>query len=639
MKPECPPLHISLKIKGADGRSWRRVESVYEEIPSRFSKKKFLTKGVFPSGLSPSFHTECLPSLLGSSSLNKREIQGLSSQLIPFSFPRPGIENRRRIAHLLNPIIAIQTALVLDEHWEIYRNKLAEKKDCLFETSIPVIDQEDLRYLRPALTHTKLSSLLENVHLRYPTLIKFDVQAFYPSIYTHSLEWAMVGKTAAKKKLSEKRDVQGGDQDVAEAYKAGQELDNVIRRGQDKETYGIPIGPDSSFIAAELVGKSVAHDLVHELKKSNLNNFFLIRHVDDFALFLYENVLRAIGTVRKVLRSWNLLPNELKIEVIDALSKNKDTWVYQLSSFSSDGKISELALSEEQSSIVKRDVVTYQEIDYWNLEHYLALAFDLQKSHPTKSVITYALRRLHLNSRVKPSKSSGDGYGRPYLMNFKDKFYPDLDLQLSALLSAFPQYVDVIADVYLWYHEIAEKTPSYLSKAIDTLIIDRLDALEHHFEILWLLWIARYFQLTLEKKSIITLLEAVQDPLTALELLAYAHFWQGKTDSSLTAELDVLHRRVSESKIGLQKAETLQEAFLREDWIFHYSLHFAPNSQFQSWAPRIDERESSLGPILRWMIENDVQFFRWDRHIHAADKLLGVSRKGRGGISARPYSF
>jgi len=76
----------------------------------------------------------------------------------------------------------------------------------------------------------------------------------------------MVGKTAAKKKLFKRSDFQGSDKDVAEAHKAGQELDNVIRRGQDKETYGIPIGPDSSYIAAELVGKSIAHDLVDELK-------------------------------------------------------------------------------------------------------------------------------------------------------------------------------------------------------------------------------------------------------------------------------------------------------------------------------------------------------------------------------------
>jgi len=113
MKPECPPLRISLKIKSADGGSWREVESIYEEIPRRFSKKKFLTKGVFSSGLSPSFHTECLPSLLGRSFLNKKEIQGLSSQLIPFSFPRPGIENRRRIAYLLNPLPQYRQLLFL----------------------------------------------------------------------------------------------------------------------------------------------------------------------------------------------------------------------------------------------------------------------------------------------------------------------------------------------------------------------------------------------------------------------------------------------------------------------------------------------------------------------------------------------
>jgi len=313
--------------------------------------------------------------------------------------------------------------------------------------------------------------------------------------------------------------------------------------------------------------------------------------------------------------------------------------MYQLSSFSSDGEIFELTLSKEQRGIAGRDVVVYQEIDYWNLEHYLALAFDLQKSHPTKSVITYALRRLHLNSCVKPSKLPGEGFGRPYLMSFKDEFYPNLDLQLSALLSAFPQYVDVIADVYLWYHEIVEKIPSFLSKAFDTLIIDKLDVLEHHFEILWLLWMARYFRLTLEKKSILALLETVHDPIVTLELLAYVIFWQNNTGVPLKTELINLMDRISQSKLGLYHAQTLQEAFSREDWIFHYSLYFAPDDLLKSWAPPIEEKESSLKPILQWMIKNNVQFFRWDRYVPPADKLLGVSRKGRGGITARPYPF
>jgi len=636
MKPECPPLRVSLKVKGADGRSWRRVESIYEEIPRRFSKKKFLAKGVLPSGLTPSFHTNKLFALWKKclSSACRTELQAFSSHLVPFTFPRPGIEGRRRVAHILNPILAVRMAVVISEHWGKFRRKLSEKKNCLFETSLPIIDQEGLRYLSPALTHTKLSTVLESIHLIYPSLIKFDIQSFYPSIYTHSLEWAMVGKAAAKRKCDSCSEKQ------KKAYKAGQQLDSAIRNGQNKETYGLPIGPDSSFLAAELVGKSIALNLVSELKKSGLDDFFLVRHVDDFALFVTGDVQRAVGVVRRVLRAWNLLPNELKIDISENSHEGKSNWTYKLSSFSSDGEIIERSLSAWQSKIAGRNKLVYQEIDYWNLERYLSLAYDLQMSYPSKSVVTYALRRLHLNTRIRPGKSYGHGYyGRPYLMNFKPDFYPNLDMQLSSLLVAFPSYVDVIADVYLWYLTMTGSFPVFLGDAINNLILNKLDPIEHHFEVLWLLWIARYFLLPLKRDAVVLLLENVHDPIVALQLLDYVIWWQEETGISLSGQLKSFRERINDSRLSLYSAATLQEAFLREDWIFHYSLHFAPDLLLKSWAAPIDSSEPKLRPILEWMLGNDVQFFRWGRYVRPVDRYLGVSRKGRGGISARPYPF
>ena len=61
-----------------------------------------------------------------------------------------------------------------------------------------------------------------------------DLARYYPSIYTHSIPWAIHGKTAAR--------------NDSQNLLFGNRIDTCSREMQDKQTGGIPIGPDSSFI-------------------------------------------------------------------------------------------------------------------------------------------------------------------------------------------------------------------------------------------------------------------------------------------------------------------------------------------------------------------------------------------------------
>src|SRR5690606_26294321 len=74
-----------------------------------------------------------------------------------------------------------------------------------------------------------------------------DFSRYFPTIYTHALEWAVHGKAASKAALRSK----------PKRILWGSELDTYVRCMQDGQTQGLPIGPDTSYILAELLGSAI----------------------------------------------------------------------------------------------------------------------------------------------------------------------------------------------------------------------------------------------------------------------------------------------------------------------------------------------------------------------------------------------
>lgn len=72
-----------------------------------------------------------------------------------------------------------------------------------------------------------------------------DITRFYPSIYTHSIAWAAHGKDTYKKNPKK--------------FKNGlaDQLDIAVRKCNRNQTIGIPIGPDSSRVIAEIISAYV----------------------------------------------------------------------------------------------------------------------------------------------------------------------------------------------------------------------------------------------------------------------------------------------------------------------------------------------------------------------------------------------
>ena len=67
-------------------------------------------------------------------------------------------------------------------------------------------------------------------------VVRTDVTQFYSSLYTHSIPWALEGKPAAKQNIGKNT--------------GPNRLDKALQGMMDGQTMGVPIGPDTSFLAA-----------------------------------------------------------------------------------------------------------------------------------------------------------------------------------------------------------------------------------------------------------------------------------------------------------------------------------------------------------------------------------------------------
>lgn len=109
---------------------------------------------------------------------------------------------------------------------------------------------------------TMTDDALATVAYRFTHIVKADIKNFYPSVYTHSLAWAIHGKRTIRHggKGKNRRDVKF----------VGNRLDKLFQMANDGCTNGLPIGPAVSDIVSEIVASAVDRVLSAELKRNHI---------------------------------------------------------------------------------------------------------------------------------------------------------------------------------------------------------------------------------------------------------------------------------------------------------------------------------------------------------------------------------
>lgn len=154
--------------------------------------------------------------------------------------------------------------------------------------------------------------------MKYEYMLKTDITNFYPSIYVHSLSWAISNRKICKDNLSKK------DKDCPADINLGRSIEDYILSMQSGETMGIPIGSGIFDLLAELVLGYADMMLAEALQESTDSDLQILRYRDDYTIFSNdsEKLKKVISTLHSVLSDLKLSLNERKTEFSDSSSLN-----------------------------------------------------------------------------------------------------------------------------------------------------------------------------------------------------------------------------------------------------------------------------------------------------------------------------
>ncbi len=153
----------------------------------------------------------------------------------------------------------------------------------------------------------------------------------------------------------------------------GDRLDRAVRAGQEGQTKGIPVGPDTSLLIAELIMAEVDAQVQSAMPDSVRS---CTRFMDDLTFYAptrleAEALLLAWD---RALSTYDLGLSPTKTTIVEGPITPEKPWRASLSQFE---------LRQDTDRIESND-----------LQSFFSLAFDVHAQYPTDYVLSYAIRRV-----------------------------------------------------------------------------------------------------------------------------------------------------------------------------------------------------------------------------------------------------
>lgn len=182
----------------------------------------------------------------------------------------------------------------------IHLRKL-EKKDGLFEMNYKNFSKDGVPE--------------QEIIIKSKYIALADISNCFPSIYSHSISWALVGKQYAKSKKTIK----------TEWFNL---IDVYTRNLKHGETNGILIGPHSSNLISEIILVAVDNELTKL-------NYKFIRNIDDYTCYVetYEGAESFFVSLSEELKKYELTLNNKKSKIISLPLASVKKWVTKLNHF------------------------------------------------------------------------------------------------------------------------------------------------------------------------------------------------------------------------------------------------------------------------------------------------------------------
>jgi hypothetical protein len=399
-----------------------------------------LAKGYFPREWPPCFSTSSFATrILASRSTWPSAFGTLTAtKMCTYSLAKAG--GLRRKLSVPNPICHLPLCDFLTSQW---KNLRAHSRASTLSLSKPVRDRQRKRAVVTALPFDELPTVRATNRSNAKFVVLTDLSEFYSSLYTHSVPWAIHGKATAK---AQRR--------AAALY--GNRLDELLRAAQDQQTVGIPIGPDTSLIVAELVLSAVDQNLARRI--ANIRG---LRYMDDFEFYFADPSAAESGLalLQETLLEFELRLNPRKTTIEQAPIGIEPEWVHIFRNFT-------FSLKPQPQS---KDLI-------WYFDHLTKSVRD----NPREHVVKYALARLQ---------------NLPIHANNWDLYQSLLAGAVTVEPGAVQTYIRILIRCFNAGHRFrSELTESTLNAIIETSA-----PLGQHHEVAWSLWGILSFDLRIHR--------------------------------------------------------------------------------------------------------------------------------------------
>ena len=430
---------------------WLLEEGYYPEqyvVPPSFKIKKFDLKTnpyfeIDNTSLQPKFEPE-------------------KSELLNLSFPKTELTDRT--FGIIAPKIYHDIVWYLMSEWDLIQKKIFRTQNKIYSYSFPIPisskNEGSIGDLRAGRMIYEFLEMAENDLVaeayKYKYILRTDIKNFYPSIYTHSIAWAIHSKEEIRKK--------GNRSDYNNFV--GLIIDRLFQNSNDGCTNGIAIGPAISDLIAEIVLSAVDTECSKIIDAKNID-FIGVRFKDDYR-FLCQSKQEAnfiIKTLQKQLALFNLTLNESKSQVDELPEGLFREWTAEYQPFSLRYK---------------------KKILYKSFENSLRGTLKVDKKFAGTGVVDRFLSELYTKENVLK-------------FDFKGK---DLLKSISLLLmlkerrnKSFPQILGIIEQI-IENNKGKLRTINKISLVLENLLDEKLKNVEdNQYDLIWLIYFVKSLDL------------------------------------------------------------------------------------------------------------------------------------------------
>ncbi|MFG6501545.1 RNA-directed DNA polymerase [Sulfitobacter sp. 1A15106] len=449
-------------------------------------RRALLSKGYFPKELPPVFTTEDFgehsadiletweadevfkvdSKSLGKTPEKKKRRNAhtyklSSAEAEVLSKPKRGYE--RRNLHITHPIPQALLVSEISKNWKAIQKWLSRQAFSIDEIHISKDYDRAIKDINFR-AHREKSFYLEAIS---DWLVKTDITRFYPSIYTHSIPWAAYGKERVKSSM--------------DYYKGSfaDRIDVLVRACNRNQTIGIPIGPETSRIIAEVISSRI--DMDFQARELELPEHSVDRLQDDWNVGTktLEQAEDVITCISSIYRTYGLEINGSKTSIEHIIASKRKTWLSEIGSF----------LSHHNGALHGA-----------RLREFITMSLRLQSEHQSEPVVSYALSVIERAGMTNPDIREVESF-----------------LLQAAVIA--PGSMDKVCRIIL---NIQHATGAISAKRIGrrfSLLAERNLEKGHHFEVIWLLYTLRGLKRPLEAKKLCGLSEYASSSAIALILL------------------------------------------------------------------------------------------------------------------------